>query len=549
MKPGAPRRAVERLMRGAFKGEPPAIQGEEGREAELEDGRWITMSERRTADGGYVVTCVDVTALKQQEEARRLNEEQLQRAVVGLERAREEAAELAQKYAAEKVRAESANRAKSEFLANMSHELRTPLNAINGFSEMMVGEMFGPLGDDRYKTYAQDILNSGQHLLALINDVLDMSKIEAGKLNLRFEPVRLDELAEDAVRLIKNRAETAGLIVAIDVPALPEVEGDYRALKQVLLNLLSNAVKFTPRGGRIVLRAEGRRDNMGERVQGERRRHRHRHRARGPRPPRPAVRADREPAVEDPAGHRAWASPSPSRWWRCTAGCWRSRASRASAPPSASCCRSARAASTKRAAASRRPNPPARGGCSASALRRGVGRRSGRRCGGRRWPLAEHLAHAGGEQRPVGGRHARRVVDDPLLDQRPHADVGLPTLGQLLLDRSDVGLRIGERAPGGDAQRHGCASVSALTWSRTSLSIRRKSAAVRLRQPFAWPRRGRPTAGAGADSRAICMPSATTPAHAPMRKRFSASEATSPMTSQRGRISRSPDRRPGRPAS
>ena len=266
LKPGAPRPAVERLMRGAFKGEPPVMQGGEAHEAELQDGRWLTLSERRTADGGYVVTCVDVTVLKQQEEARRLNEEKLQRAVVGLERARAEADELAQKYAAEKVRAEGANRAKSEFLANMSHELRTPLNAINGFSEMMVAEMFGPLGDARYRTYSQDILNSGQHLLALINDVLDMSKIEAGKLNLRFEPVRLDELAEDAVRLIKNRAETAGLTVAIDVPALPEVEGDYRALKQVLLNLLSNAVKFTPRGGRIVLRAEGRRDNMGERV-------------------------------------------------------------------------------------------------------------------------------------------------------------------------------------------------------------------------------------------------------------------------------------------
>jgi two-component system cell cycle sensor histidine kinase PleC len=264
--PGAPRSAIERLMRVAFRATPPPLDGEEAREAELEGGRWISASQRRTADGGFVVTYVDVTPLKQQEEARRLNEEQLQRAVVNLEKAREEASELAQKYAAEKVRAEGANRAKSEFLANMSHELRTPLNAINGFSEMMVGEMFGPLGDPRYKTYAQDILGSGQHLLALINDVLDMSKIEAGKLNLRFEPVRLDELAEDAVRLVKNRAETAGLVVAIEVPDLPEVEGDYRALKQVLLNLLSNAVKFTPRGGRIVLKAEGRRDNMGERV-------------------------------------------------------------------------------------------------------------------------------------------------------------------------------------------------------------------------------------------------------------------------------------------
>ena len=186
--------------------------------------------------------------------------------MVGLERSREEAAELAQKYGAEKLRAEAANQAKSEFLANMSHELRTPLNAINGFSEIMVTEMFGPLGDARYKTYSQDILGSGQHLLALINDVLDMSKIEAGKMNLRFEPLRLEELAEDALRLIRNRAETAGLGVRIDVPPLPDVDGDYRALKQVLLNLLSNAVKFTPRGGRIVVKAEGRRDAMGDRV-------------------------------------------------------------------------------------------------------------------------------------------------------------------------------------------------------------------------------------------------------------------------------------------
>jgi two-component system cell cycle sensor histidine kinase PleC len=266
MKPGASRELAERVMRLAMKEDPPAQADEIGRELELKDGRWIIIAERRTADGGWVVTCADVTALKHQEEARRLNEEQLQRAVVGLERSREEAAELARKYALEKVRAEAANQAKSEFLANMSHELRTPLNAINGFSEIMVTEMFGPLGDQRYRTYAQDILGSGQHLLALINDVLDMSKIEAGKMNLRFEPLRLEELAEDALRLIKNRAETAGLTVVIDVPPLPEVEGDYRALKQVLLNLLSNAVKFTPRGGRITLSAEGRRDAMGERI-------------------------------------------------------------------------------------------------------------------------------------------------------------------------------------------------------------------------------------------------------------------------------------------
>jgi two-component system cell cycle sensor histidine kinase PleC len=212
------------------------------------------------------MTAADITAVKLQEEARRLNEEQLQNAVAGLERSQEQLAELARKYEAEKVRAEGANRAKSEFLANMSHELRTPLNAINGFSEIMVAEMYGPMGDARYKDYANDIHNSGQHLLALINDILDMSKIEAGKMNLKFEPISLEDVTEDAVRLVRNRAEAAGLDLGIEFPHLPEVEGDYRAIKQVLLNLLSNAIKFTPRGGRVTVRAEPRRDVLGERI-------------------------------------------------------------------------------------------------------------------------------------------------------------------------------------------------------------------------------------------------------------------------------------------
>jgi two-component system cell cycle sensor histidine kinase PleC len=138
----------------------------------------------------------------------------------------------------------------------MSHELRTPLNAINGFSEIMLAEMFGALGDARYRDYAQDIHNSGQHLLALINDILDMSKIEAGKMTLSLEPVSVEEVTEEAVRLVRTRAETAGLTLTFDLPPLPDVEADYRAVKQVLLNLLSNAVKFTPRGGRVWVSAE-----------------------------------------------------------------------------------------------------------------------------------------------------------------------------------------------------------------------------------------------------------------------------------------------------
>ena len=256
LKPGTPRDSVISIAALAVKQELPAPDGRPGvREAELNDGRWVQISERRTAEGGLVMTAADITAIKNQEEARRLNEEALQRAVDSLESSQAQLAELARKYESEKIRAEGANKAKSEFLANMSHELRTPLNAINGFSEIMVHEMFGPLGDDRYKEYSRDILSSGQHLLALINDILDMSKIEAGKMNLKLEPLHLDEVVEDTVRLMRNRAETAGLRLIVDLPPLPLIEADYRALKQVLLNLLSNALKFTPRGGRVTISA------------------------------------------------------------------------------------------------------------------------------------------------------------------------------------------------------------------------------------------------------------------------------------------------------
>jgi two-component system cell cycle sensor histidine kinase PleC len=191
----------------------------------------------------------------------------LREVVENLEYSQGQLADVARKYETEKVRAEGANKAKSEFLANMSHELRTPLNAINGFSEIMVGEMFGPLGERRYKEYAQDILSSGQHLLALINDILDMSKIEAGKMNLSFEKMHLLDVVEDAVRLVQNRADSTGLTLDVNLPdTLPEIEADYRALKQVLLNLLSNALKFTPQGGKVSVTADVRGDQLTLRV-------------------------------------------------------------------------------------------------------------------------------------------------------------------------------------------------------------------------------------------------------------------------------------------
>jgi two-component system cell cycle sensor histidine kinase PleC len=257
----------ETIQRAAFDAVARSQPGPDGMtEVELRDGRWIQIAERRTSEGGLVMSAADVTAIKRQDEARRLNEEKLQALVRRLEASQGELAELARKYEAEKVRAEGANKAKSEFLANMSHELRTPLNAINGFSEIMVGQMFGPLGDRRYQGYATDILNSGQHLLALINDILDMSKIEAGKLSLHLEPVAIDEVVEDAVRLVRDRAEAAGLTLEVAIPALPEAEADFRAVKQVMLNLLSNAVKFTPRGGRITVDAAQEGDRLRVRV-------------------------------------------------------------------------------------------------------------------------------------------------------------------------------------------------------------------------------------------------------------------------------------------
>jgi two-component system cell cycle sensor histidine kinase PleC len=234
----------------------PSVDGQPGDfEAELKDGRWVRISERRTSEGGWVLTAFDITAAKAQKEVDRLNEDALRRAVEGLEKSQAQLADLAHKYAAEKIRAEGSNKAKSEFLANMSHELRTPLNAIIGFSEIMAGEMYGPLGDKRYHDYSHDILGSGQHLLALINDILDMSKIEAGKLSLRFEPIHLEDVIEDATRLVRKNAQKAGLSLNLDLRDLPSTEADYRAIKQVLLNLLSNAIKFTPRNGSITVSA------------------------------------------------------------------------------------------------------------------------------------------------------------------------------------------------------------------------------------------------------------------------------------------------------
>jgi two-component system cell cycle sensor histidine kinase PleC len=233
-------------------------------EAQLDDGRWLHISERRTKHGGYVSVGTDITTIKRHE-ARLVDSEQRLIATVAdlrssqqaLESQAQQLADLADKYSDEKTRAEEANRAKSTFLASMSHELRTPLNAIIGFSEMMEARLFGPLGASKYEEYCRDIKRSGQFLLEVINDVLDMAKIEAGRIKLNLEEFEAGEIVAEAVRVVSGRAAGKRLDMVTDVPPRIKLRADKRAIKQIAINLLSNAVKFTQEGGRVRLRVRG----------------------------------------------------------------------------------------------------------------------------------------------------------------------------------------------------------------------------------------------------------------------------------------------------
>lgn len=148
-----------------------------------------------------------------------------------------------------------ANRAKSEFLATMSHELRTPLNAIIGFSEILIGQYFGLLGSPKYQEYAEDIHASGTHLLNLVNDILDLSAIEAGEHDLDYEELAISDVVDDSSPMILELARRKAIRYTIEVPDdLPPLRADRRAIKQILLNLLTNSIKFTPDDGEIKLR-------------------------------------------------------------------------------------------------------------------------------------------------------------------------------------------------------------------------------------------------------------------------------------------------------
>jgi len=212
---------VARRLEELRRAEPPVVEM-------VRRGRILEHRRTLMPDGGVLFTYTDITDRKRVE--------------VDLRRAKDEA--------------ELASRSKTEFLANMSHELRTPLNAIIGFSDILTGQIFGPLSDARYVDYARDIRDSGLHLLTLINDVLDIAKVEFGKVELLEETVDIVAVIESCLRLVRERAQTAGIQLEQALPpALPYLLGDGRRLKQILLNLLSNSVKFTPGDGRVTVGA------------------------------------------------------------------------------------------------------------------------------------------------------------------------------------------------------------------------------------------------------------------------------------------------------
>jgi PAS domain S-box-containing protein len=195
---------------------------------ELTDGRVLLLRERRTADGGVVSIQSDITDLK--------------RAEVALVTAKDEA--------------QTANRAKTEFLANMSHELRTPLNSVLGFSEILSSEIFGALGDPRYREYAEAIHQAGSHLLEVIGDILDISRIEAGETTIEATDLEVGPAVRECIAMLEQRAKTAEVTVAFDGPAgRHRLHADPRHFRQVIINLLANAIKFTPQGGHVAVSA------------------------------------------------------------------------------------------------------------------------------------------------------------------------------------------------------------------------------------------------------------------------------------------------------
>jgi signal transduction histidine kinase len=229
LSPGTPfDDALSRIRTRLVSGREFAIDNSGHVELELVSGNWLRLTSSRTSEGGSILFLSDFTAIKEREES----------------------------YRKAKQEAEDAHAAKTRFLANMSHELRTPLNAIIGFSEIISGELFGTIANTRYLEYSHDILRSGRHLLAVINDVLDLVKSESGKMSLNARPIDMREVLMDCAAMMREQCTEAGLrlvLAGID-EALPVV-GDPAKLRQIFLNLLSNAAKFTEQGGEVSLSA------------------------------------------------------------------------------------------------------------------------------------------------------------------------------------------------------------------------------------------------------------------------------------------------------
>ncbi|TLG78993.1 ATP-binding protein [Methylocystis sp. B8] len=231
-------------------------------EAQLIDGRWLQINERRTKDGGYVSVGADITALKRNEEKLRESERRLTASVADLTRSRQtlemqaqQLATLAEQYHHQKAQAEAAYVAKSEFLANMSHELRTPLNAIIGFSEMMEAQPFGALGSPKYLEYCSGIRQGGNYLNEVLSDILDMSRLEAGLVRLAEREFNVAEPLRKAVGAWRGRAELKNVEFIVDAGENLRCIGDEAAIAKTLGIFLSNAVKFSKNGSIVRVRA------------------------------------------------------------------------------------------------------------------------------------------------------------------------------------------------------------------------------------------------------------------------------------------------------
>ena len=238
-------------------------------QAQLTDGRWLQVNERRTRDGGFVSVGTDITALKEHQEQLVKSERLLLATVAQLNQSRrsleaqaQQLVDLARRYHEEKAKAEMANRAKAEFLANMSHELRTPLNAIIGFSELMESQAFGPVGSDKYREYCAHIHTSGQYLLTVFSDVLDMSSLESGRIQLAYAHFPVEKAIQKAMLDIARTARDKRVSVQVEVDPTETLHADQNAVERILITLLRNAVKFATEGGAVTVGAQAFKDQI-----------------------------------------------------------------------------------------------------------------------------------------------------------------------------------------------------------------------------------------------------------------------------------------------